>query len=67
VIGDVGQGVAAGARRRVALKPTRAGRGKIRRALARDRRVRLTIRVRAVDAKGNVRLKRARVNVRPLD
>ena len=50
-----------------ALRPTRAGRRKIRRALARDRRVRLTIRVRAVDAAGNVRLKRARSNVRPPD
>jgi hypothetical protein len=54
----------AGARRTLRLAPTRQGRRRIRRALARDHRVRLTIRITAVDAAGNVRLRRARIHVR---
>jgi hypothetical protein len=54
----------AGARRVVRMKATRRGVKRLRRAFTHRRRVELTIRIAARDAAGNVRHRRARVELR---
>ena len=56
--------LAAGERRVVRLRPTRRGARRLRRALARDGRARVTVRIAARDAAGNRATKRLRVVLR---
>jgi Glucose / Sorbosone dehydrogenase len=53
----------AGARRVVRIKPTRRGARRLRRAIARRGRARVTIRIAARDAAGNTALRRVRLGV----
>jgi len=53
-----------GVRRVVRIRPTRTGAKRLRRALARRGSVKVTIRIAARDAAGNVKLRRARLNLR---
>ena len=55
--------LAAGARKVVRIKPTRRGLRRLRRATARRGRVKVTIRLAARDAAGNVALRRVRPGV----
>src|SRR5215216_6639008 len=53
----------AGVRETVRLRPTRRGARRLRRALVRDGRITVTVRLAARDAAGNVRLRRVRLGV----
>jgi hypothetical protein len=54
----------AGVRKVVRLKPTRRGARRLRRALRGGRKLELTVRIAARDAAGNVKVRRARLNLR---
>lgn len=56
--------LSAGVRRSVPLVATRDGARRLRRALARKRTLKLTVRIAARDASGNVKRRRARPGVR---